>query len=81
MNLIYSRIEKFIKACYRVIIISSAIILITLGIIGILLPVVPGIPFLILGLMLLYEDDVEKIKELKNKTFNFIKHLIIKKSN
>ena len=55
--------DRIINRLRHILIVSSSVILILIGIIGILLPIMPGIPFLILGLMLWYREDAKQIKQ------------------
>lgn len=69
-DLVMNRLRHFI-------IVTASVILLTVGIIGILLPIIPGIPFLILGLMLWYHEDARQIRvrigNWKNTFMSFVK--------
>jgi uncharacterized membrane protein YbaN (DUF454 family) len=55
---------KIVAGTKKTLMIVASVLLISLGILGMILPLIPGIPFLILGLTLVGFDSKEFIKKI-----------------
>jgi hypothetical protein len=66
IGFIYQEENKSRSKFYHLLRITSAFVFVSLGMLGIILPIIPGIPFLIIGIMLFYRQiSLNKKKNIR----------------